>query len=162
MKTLIFRILRWLAAAGLLVLCVRMTMRALNLEGYAAAGPLIVAFGALIAGVLLISPETVGRVCEFIGETFSGLIHPNDHFTKPPLSYRLARYYAAQQRLGEAVTEYENIIRYYPNERAAYHELVGIARSAGQAGLERKYVRKFRRRFREPFPVGIPPFPEQP
>jgi hypothetical protein len=143
-----FTIIRWIAAAGCLVFCIKQISMALRVEGIGAAGFFVVGFGSLLAFVLLISPETTGRACEFFSRIFTSIILPDDRNRKPPLSYLLARRYRQQLRAAEAVDEYRKIIHYYPDEQTAYLELIATAQESGDEKLAQKYARSFKSRFK--------------
>jgi hypothetical protein len=124
--------------------------------GMAAAPAILFSFSALIVTAVLISPEIVGRTCEFCAGLLSGIIFPDDKFSKPPLSYLLARRYRDQLRPHEAVEQYKKIIHYYPRERDAYVELLAVAKSVGDERTCRKYGRIFKRRFDEELKAALP------
>ncbi len=93
----------------------------------------------------------------FFADLFVDVIYPGSRASKPQLSYVLARLYRDQARLAESIAEYEKIIRYYPKERDAYHELLLVAQQAGGERTVKKYTRRYLRHFHEPPQPGIPP-----
>jgi hypothetical protein len=143
---------RWLLAALSFGFGAKLMVAALKIEGFGAAGYLIFSFSSFIGGVLLISPETVFRIAEWCSRPITDLIFPSEEFSKPPLSYVLARRYSTSLRLEESLLEYEKIIHFYPNEKDAYIELVGVTRRLGDDRTRRKYAALFRKRFNRKVP----------
>ncbi len=139
---------RWLLALVSTYFCVRETRKALTSGGPTAAVLLLVAVGALIAAVLLISKETIEPIAEYCGRPFANLIFPNAKFSKPALSYILARSYSKQMRYAEAISEYEKIINNYPREKVAYLELISVCGLSGEEELAHLWKTRFRKRFR--------------
>lgn len=140
-------IFRWLLAGATAYFCVRQFAAALKTESLGAAAPLLFGFAALIATLVLIAPETVFRICGFFSRVFTGVIFPDDRASRPTLSYLLAHRYTKLMRYAEALEEYEKIIRYYPDERNAYLELLTIAKGTDNDRIYRKYARKYRKKF---------------
>ena len=70
--------------------------------------------------------------------------------TNPPADFKLARYYAGQLRHEEACEEYTKIIRFHPEEFAAYLEGIQEAFLAGNRDLAKKFYAKGRRVMRAP------------
>jgi tetratricopeptide (TPR) repeat protein len=147
--------IRWLIAMAAIALGAWCMNAALKIPGFGAAGYLIVSFGALIFAVLLVSPETAFRVAEWCSRPFTDLLFPSDEFAKPLLSYVLARRYARELRLSDAVDEYEKIIRYYPDEKDAYLELIAVAQQLNDRKLLKSCLKRYRKRFKQ-----APPFRE--
>lgn len=141
-------LLRWLTAGWCLFVSVRQMMTALKIEGYAAAPHLFFGVGAFLVALLLISPETVVKFCEFCSRPLTHIVFPGARADRPPLSYRMARLYATQMRFADAAEEYQKIIRYYPREQAAYRELLTLARTVEHGRLYHKYERLYRKRFK--------------
>jgi tetratricopeptide (TPR) repeat protein len=139
--------IRWIVASALFYACFRAIRYALTLSDFSAVGPLILGFAALLSGILFISPEIVVPICEWISRFFTNLILPNDEFSKPALSYILARRYAQQMRYSEALEQYRTILRYYPNERDAYRELICLCAISGQNALASYYIKRFQKMF---------------
>jgi tetratricopeptide (TPR) repeat protein len=102
---------------------------------------------AFVSTVLLIAPETAFWLAEQIARPFANLFYPSDTFKKPPVSYLLARRYRMERRFEDAVTQYENIIEFHPEERDAHLELIELARQMGDEELADKYNALLRRRF---------------
>ena len=140
---------RWVLA----LLCAGVTAKlvhdAVGMEGLAAFGRMIGGLLGMITTVLLISPETVFKVAEWCARLFVGMIWPSAQLEKPPLNYRLARYYTRSQRLEEAVAEYQKIIHFYPKERNAYQELIAVAIQLGDEELRVKYAALLREQLGE-------------
>lgn len=109
--------------------------------------PLIVGALALIASLLGIAPDLARPLAAYLGDLAGRLFFPEARFSRPPLSYRLAEFYTREGRIGEAVEQYEGIIRHYPGERRAYSELITLARLQGDEKTASRYVRLAARRF---------------
>lgn len=139
--------LRWLLAAGSFLLSLKLMVTGLMSEGIAAAPPVIFSAFAFLGGVILIVPETCLRLAEWIGQKFAGIFFPNDEFSRPPLSYRLANRYRDEQRWEDAALQYRRIIRYYPRERTAYLELMDVADRLRDPRMREEYARRYRKRF---------------
>ena len=151
-------LLRWLLAGWCVYFAIRQMASALKIEGYAAAPFLLFGMGAFIAAVCLIAPETVVKICEFCSRPLTNIIYPNATADKPCLSYRLAHLYVKQMRFADAAEEYQKIIHYYPRERAAYLELLALAREVDHAKLYDKYAKLYMKHFKDvPFAEERPP-----
>ena len=142
-----FALFRWSTAALCVVGSAVLMTKAMKIAGIGAAGHVIGSMIGLVTAVLLVAPETAIRVAEWCSRPFTDLLFPSERLSKPPLSYRLARYYSGALRLEEAVEEYRSIIHYYPEERDAYRELISVARRLGQEDVCQKYEEQFRHRF---------------
>jgi len=142
-------ILRWLLAGICVGAFIILMQRATVSDFVPAAAQVIFAMLALISSVFLIIPETVKPFAALAGECFGSIFFPNTRFQKPPLSYLLANLYYKEMRYEDALEEYQKIIRYYPNERTAYLELISICQLIGETKLARKYLHRFKRRFNQ-------------
>lgn len=144
------RALRWLCALVCLYACFRLIRAALAIQSsssFQVAPLLVVAFGLFFAALLLIAKETVLPLCEFFSRIFTGLFLPHDQFSKPLLSYILARKYSREMRYTEAFEEYKKILQYYPDELDAYREIIAVCHAAGAGKLAHRFEKKLRRRF---------------
>jgi tetratricopeptide (TPR) repeat protein len=141
-------ILRWLLAGICVGAFIILMQRATVSDFVPAAAQVIFAMLALISSVFLIIPETVKPFAALAGECFGSIFFPNTRFQKPPLSYLLANLYFKEMRYEEAVEEYRKIIRYYPDESTAYLELISIYQLTGETKLAKKYLNRFKRRFK--------------
>jgi len=134
---------RWLLAAALLFGAYRFGIRALS---YASIGPALVyllfAAAQLVSSVILIAPELAHYVAGIISKPFTSLFLPDEKFSRPPLSYILARKYAREMRYQEAVEEYLQIIKHYPREREPYEEIIRIANLVGDTQTAAKFQKK--------------------
>lgn len=142
-----FTMIRWILAVVCAVFSLKLMIKGLRQESFAAAPFLILSFASVIAAILLIAPETVFKIAEAFSRLFTGIIFPDEKFARPPLSYLLARRYTQEMRTADAISEYINIIHYYPREREAYLELMALTQGADYEKIHRKYARKFHRRF---------------
>ncbi|MFO1482581.1 MAG: hypothetical protein U1F71_04370 [Verrucomicrobiaceae bacterium] len=120
---------------------------AFKIGGMGAAGPVIVSMVMFVSTVLLIAPETAFWLAEQIAKPLASLFYPSDSFKKPPLSYTLARRYRNERRFDDAATQYEGIIKYYPEEKDAYLELLDVTRQMEDTGLTEKITALLCKRF---------------
>lgn len=144
--------LRWLLAACTLLLSIKLMVKAYQIESMGAAFPVLMSVGSFLATVLLIAPETARRLAEWCARPFANIFFPSDEFSRPPLSYKLARHYRQTQRWKDAAQQYRKIIRYYPSEKDAYLELLDVAEQMGDTESLRKYKSLYRKRFKEDLP----------
>ena len=141
--------IRWFLAACSMLLCIKLIAGALLMVDWlSAAFPVLASMACFLASVILIAPETTFRVAEWCSRPFVAILFPSDRFNKPPLSYKLARYYRDAQRWEDAARQYRKIIRYYPNEAAAYLELRQVAEQMGDNKMKQRYAALFRKRFK--------------
>ncbi|MBL9134143.1 MAG: hypothetical protein JNG86_23215 [Verrucomicrobiaceae bacterium] len=138
---------RWFLALLSLAVSIGMMKTAFKMQGIGAAGPVILSLVAFVSTVLLIAPETAFWLAEQIARPFANLFYPSDSFKKPPVSYLLARRYRAERRFDDAVTQYENIIEFHPQERDAHVELIEVACQMDDNERVRKYTALMRHRF---------------
>ncbi len=138
---------RWFLAAVSLAISARLMVVALGIPSLSAAGSLIMSVAAFLLSVLLIVPETAFRLAELCSRPITNLIFPSERFDKPPLSYQIARRYRTMQRLEEALAEYKEIIKDYPDELEAYVELIEVATKLGDDKARQKYEAVMERRF---------------
>jgi hypothetical protein len=135
-------IARWLLAAALLYGAYRFAIQALSYEGLSALSYLLPAAAQLISAVILIAPELAHCVGGIISKPFASLFLPDEKFSRPSLSYILARKYAREMRYQEAVREYLQIIKHYPSEREPYEEIIRIANLVGDTQTAAKFQKK--------------------
>jgi tetratricopeptide (TPR) repeat protein len=121
----------------------------LQMAGFDAAPHVIFSMLGFVTTVLLVTPETALSIAQWIGGLCAQLFFPDDHYSKPPLSYRLARRYREEHRWEDAIRQYRKIIRYYPNERDAYLELLHVASEMEDKELYQKYAKLLRQRFKQ-------------
>lgn len=144
-------IARWFFAVLCLAASAHLMRQGLKHNGISAAGPVIFSLCAFVTSVLLMAPETAVRLAEAFGALFADLLFPSERFSKPPLSYHMARHYRACGKLEESLCHYESIIQHYPEERDAYLELLEVARALGDKRRLNRYTARFARQF------GCPP-----
>ncbi len=65
--------IRWLLAIGCSVFSVKLMIKGLGEESFAAAPFLIISFASVISAVLLIAPETVFKIAEAFSRIFGAL-----------------------------------------------------------------------------------------
>src|SRR4051812_37032990 len=102
---------RWFLATGCLLISCRLMAAGLRMEGFGAAPFVIFSAAGFLLTVLLTTPETALTVAEWIGQKCAGIFFPGDEFPRPPLTYRLARYYRQERRWVDAARQYRKIIR---------------------------------------------------
>jgi hypothetical protein len=144
---------RWVLAAGCAALGWKLMTSALGMEGFsldalAAAPRLIFSMAAFLSAVFLTTPETAFRIAEWFSRPFVAILFPSDEYSRPPLSYKLARRYRDEHRWEDAVRQYRKIIRYHPKERDAYLELIEVAHSMKNDALRREYAALLRKLFK--------------
>jgi hypothetical protein len=133
---------RWLLAVALLYGAYWFANRALSYDGFFAASYFLAFAVQLISSVILISPELAHCVGGIISKPFASLFLPDEKFSRPPLSYILARKYAHDKRYQDAVQEYLQIIKHYPDEREPYEEIIRIANLVGDTKTAAKFKHK--------------------
>jgi tetratricopeptide (TPR) repeat protein len=116
-----------------------------SLGAWGIAGYFIVAVAALLAVLLLLSPEVIVPICEFLSRPFTNTFFPENQFDKPPLNYTLARRFRVQMRYLDALDEYKKIIHYYPKEKDAYLEIISICNAMSKHKLASHYAKRFKR-----------------
>jgi hypothetical protein len=151
---------RWLLAAGCLLLSWKLMAAVLRVDGFSldalsAAPSAIFSVASFVTAVFLMAPETAFWAAEVFSRPFVAILFPSDHFSRPPLTYRLARYYRDVKRWKDAARQYRKIIRYYPKERDAYVELLDVAEKMHDEELHQEYTRLFRKRFRKEHPQQV-------
>lgn len=135
-------IAKWLLAAVLLYGAYWFAIRALSYDGLSAFSYLLLGAAQLISSVILIAPELAHCVGGIISKPFASLFLPDEKFSRPSLSYILARKYAREMRYQEAVEEYLQIIKHYPGEREPCVEIIRIAQLAGDTKTVAKFQKK--------------------
>ena len=148
------RILRWLFSASLFVLFVILMLVAFNMGSFGAAPYVIFSLVCFIASILLLIPETVKPTCHYLSGLIVSFIFPDHKFSKPSLSYALARRYIEQSRYDDAMQEYGKIIHYYPGEIEAYLGMISASSLAGETQLAEKYKKKLKARSGETIANG--------
>jgi len=146
-------LIRWFFAVLCLGASAHLMRQGLKHSGISAAGPVIFSLSAFVTAVLLMAPETAVRLAEAIGGLFADLLFPSERFSKPPLSYHMARHYRKCGQLEESLSHYESIIQHYPAEREAYLELLEVAEALGDSRRLTRYTTRFTRRFGHPPPA---------
>lgn len=147
-------ILRWLLSASSFVLFVISIRAAFKMESLEAAPYVIFSLVCFIASILLLIPETVKPTCHYLSGLIVSFIFPDHKFSKPSLSYALARRYIEQSRYDDAMQEYGKIIHYYPGEIEAYLGMISASSLAGETQLAEKYKKKLKARSGETIANG--------
>lgn len=135
-----------------LLVSIRLMTTGFKVEGVGAVVLVLPSLALFISFLILIAPETAFRLAEWCAKPFADLFFPSEEFSKPALSYTLARRYAQDGRLDDAMLEYEKILYYYPDERTAYKELLELTRRMGDENAHQKYAAAFKKRFGEELP----------
>jgi len=151
MKHTVFLLARWVAALGFMISAYVVGQRTTAVEdaGYGAVMPLLYGMGLLIAGVLCIGTELMHWGSIPIRMLFENLLYPSDS-QRPPPDYTLTRLYCEQERYGEALEQYQQILRYHPQELLAYVEAITLAFEVGEEATANKIYRKALMRLRAP------------
>lgn len=127
---------------------------AFNMGSFGAAPYVIFSLVCFIASILLLIPETVKPTCHYLSGLIVSFIFPDHKFSKPSLSYALARRYIEQSRYDDAMQEYGKIIHYYPGEIEAYLGMISASSLAGETQLAEKYKKKLKARSGETIANG--------
>ena len=139
-------ILRWLLSVSLFVLFVVLVRAAFKMESLGAAPYVIFSLGCLISAILLLIPETVKPTTQYLSARIVAFVFPDHKFSKPALTYTLARRYIELERYDDAVQEYAKIIHYYPGEIEAYLGMISASSLAGETQLAEKYKKQLKKR----------------
>lgn len=139
--------IRWFLAAVCLLLSIKLMVSAFLIESLSAAPLVVVSVFSFLAAVFLTAKETALRAADWVGQKWANIFFPSEEFSRPPLSYKLARHYRMVRRFEDALAQYRKIIRYYPEETDAYLELLAIAEELGDQDLVAEYESKFRKQF---------------
>jgi tetratricopeptide (TPR) repeat protein len=81
---------------------------------------------ALIASAVLLAPDFARFISRPLLIFIENLYMPSGRAEKPPLSFRLGRFYAASGRLKDAETDYQRMLRFYPEEPEGWIELMTL------------------------------------
>jgi hypothetical protein len=106
-------------------------------------------FAALISGAFFFLPELAALIGSPVARFFSGFVFPEET-GKAPLDYTLARFYAKNGRLAEALEQYFKILENYPQEIAAYREGLEVARSTGDSAAAERLAKMALRKLKDP------------
>ncbi len=139
-------ILRWLLSASSFVLFVILVRAAFKMESLGAAPYVIFSLVCLISAILLLIPETVKPMTRYLSARIVAFVFPDHKFSKPALTYTLARRYIELERYDDAVQEYAKIIHYYPGEIEAYLGMISASSLAGETQLAEKYKKQLKKR----------------
>ncbi|MDB6004371.1 MAG: hypothetical protein JWR15_1358 [Prosthecobacter sp.] len=137
---------RWILAGLALLTSAWLMGKGLKMNWLAAAFPVIGSVLLFLTFVVLMAPDSAVKLAEWIARPFAALFYPDEEFEKPPLSYVLARKYSQERKVDAAMQEYEKILFYYPEERAAYLEVIELAQRVGDVELRERYEGLLRER----------------
>ncbi len=121
--------LRWLIAAGLIATIVLMARA--NEFGILLGLPL------LVIAAFFVMPEIMKPVSWMVDSLFGTGPGPGG---RPPLDLRLAQHYVKQERLKDAIEEYERIQGFYPGIPETYEQMMLLT---AQIGGSRKAIDSF-------------------
>lgn len=149
-RSLLLILVRWSIAIGLEYVAVRLLIGAANSGDYlGAVAKCLYGFAILMTGIMLLGPELVRWAAMPIQHVLTGLLFPSQS-EKPPVDYKLARFYCRQARHDEAVEQYWKIVHYHPEELTAYLEGIDAAISADLPETAAKFYRSGLRHLRHP------------
>ena len=94
----------------------------------------------VITASLFVAPEIVHLVVAPINYVLDAILLPSESL-RPPVDYKLARFYSAQMRYEDACEEYLKILYYHPQEMDAYVEGIEAATAAGRRNTALKFYR---------------------
>jgi tetratricopeptide (TPR) repeat protein len=139
-------ITRWILAASCVAFSVWLMLGAMNIQSIGAMGHVLFSLCSLVTAVLLIAPDTIFRIAEWCSRPFVEIFFPSEKFSKPPLSYLLARRYMKEKRFEQAIDQYRSIIHYYPKEKDAYLELLEAAHELGDEQTWKTYAALYKKK----------------
>jgi len=139
-------VFRWFLSASAFVVFMLSMRAAFKMESFGAAPYVIFSLGCLIAAILLLIPETVKPTCHYLSGRIVAFVFPDHKFSKPALTYALARRYIELERYEDAIQEYAKIIHYYPAETEAYLGIISASSLAGETLLAEKYKKQLEKR----------------
>lgn len=111
-----------------------------------AFGATLLTLGLFITACIIIAPP----IAAFLAEPFARLYMPKGEVVPPPLYY-LVEKYEVEGRLGEALTEYQKILQYHPQDYPAHEGRMKLAvHGLRDVDLARQYYRESRTRLENP------------
>ena len=139
-------LVRWVAAAAISGSGVWLLASQLSgeLNWALVFGKSLFGMAGLLTGILLISPETVLWCLTPVHRMLDHIFLPSES-EPPPVDFTLARFYAQRMRYAEACVEYAKIIRYHPEQKAAYLEGIQAAGRSGDKEMCRRFYRRAHR-----------------
>lgn len=102
----------------------------------------------VLGTLILLSPSVVKWIGKEILRRFACRFLPSSRFAKPPLSYDRARRLVAEKKYDEAIGAFQDILRYYPEEKEPYNQIIWIANLTGQTHIAEIFSRKLEGRLR--------------
>jgi hypothetical protein len=140
------RLLRYSLAVTLFALCVKSWFKTMRqADALHGIGWGLVAVGGSAIVVFLFLPELL-RLGEFVGACFISLLSGDSDKHKESASYARAEELRRRAKIGEAIEEYQRIIRKNPDELTAYLNLLPLLTGEYES-LRDRYVRKLEKRF---------------
>lgn len=140
-------IIRWIVGGLIGLAGLRMLLRVMTQSEnmISAFGGSLFGLATLITACLFVAPEFVGWAVMPIHRALDAVLLPSETL-RPPVDYTLARLYHRQMRYAEACEEYFNVLRYHPQEVAAYLGGIEAATAANQRATAHKFYRMGMRR----------------
>ncbi|MGK0185656.1 MAG: tetratricopeptide (TPR) repeat protein [Verrucomicrobiales bacterium] len=126
---MLIKILRWLLGIGIAtwaVFSVRATIAGSSQFDANTALHFGLASLALVAAAALIAPDLARILSRPLLVLIESLYMPTNQADKPPLTFRLGRYYAANGRLADAEKDYKRMLGFYPAETDGWIELMTL------------------------------------
>jgi hypothetical protein len=105
---------------------------------------MLLGFAAMISAAIVVAYP----IATFLAEPFARLYMPKGEVVPPPLYY-LVEKYELEGRIGEALTEYQKILHYHPQEYPAHEGRMKLAiHGLRDVELARKYYRESQARLK--------------
>lgn len=123
------KILRWVLGIGIAIWGIsslRSTLTAAAPFDANMALHIGMALLALVIAAALVASDFARLISRPILILIENLYMPANRASKPPLSFRLGRYYAATGRLSDAEKDYKRMLRFYPEETQGWIELMTL------------------------------------
>ena len=135
-------IIRWVVAGVIALAGARALVLAMTHETNTGGVVLKILTGValMITASLFVAPEIVQLAVAPIHYVLDAILLPSETL-RPPVDYKLARFYFAQLRYEDACEEYLKILYYHPQEMDAYVEGIEAATAAGSRDTALKFHR---------------------
>ena len=151
---MLVKILRWLLGIGIAgwgIASLRSTLSSAASFDANTALQVALALGALAVAAVLVASDFARLISRPLLLLIESLYMPANKASKPPLSFRLGRFYTANGRLSDAEKDYVRMLRFYPEEAEGWIELMTLywswqpkdrksdAKSACERGLRKAH-----------------------
>jgi TolA-binding protein len=107
----------------------------------------LLAWVTTLGFMIAVWPALAKRIGKETVRRFAFRFCPNSRFARPPLSYTRARQFTAEKKYAEAIAEFQEILRHYPQEKEPYSQIIWMANLTGQTEIAETYSRILQERF---------------